>query len=191
MAQWEEGDPLLTDTLGLHRAATTGFSLPALFSASGLEGAGQGEGGHLCCRPSWGLSSEARPGSCALFFFSSRHLASVSGEGKTAPPTVPGGGEAQREILGKHWGPEVLSVPDRGGGAVASRRRSVPEGGQPQSPVLSRVSVSVPTFFLCLLSRRWPVSQRAHRGPKGCASQVKTTLPRMLISEPRAYSQQE
>lgn len=86
---------------------------------------------------------------------------------------------------------EVLSVPDRGGGGVASRRRSVPEGGKPQSPVLSRVSVSVPTFFLCLLSRRWPVSQRAHRGPKGCASQVKTTLPRMLISEPRAYSQQE
>ena len=59
--------------------------------------------------------------------------------------------------------PEVLSVPDREEGGVTSRRRSVPEGGKTQSPMLSRVSVSVPTFFLCLLSRRWPVSQRAHR----------------------------
>lgn len=133
LAQWEEGDPLLTDTLGLHRAATTGFSLPALFSASGLEGRVREGGGHLCCRPSWGLSSEARPGSCALFFFSSRHFGFSLRRGSYGQPTVLGAGK-----LARFWentgDPEVLSVPDRGGGSSGLKEKGPCQRGPTTVP---------------------------------------------------------
>ena len=79
-------------------------------------------------------------------------------------------------------------MPQTEEGEESLKEKVSARGGQSTVPCAVQGIRKCPSFFLCLLSRRWPVSQRAYRRPKGCASQVNT---RLLISEPRAHPQQE
>lgn len=156
----------MRETPGSHRAATAGFSLPAPSSAPGLEGAAQGEGGHLCRRHSGGCPRWLPQGPVPCLSSALGVWLQSQEKGK-GPRQLPlGAGKPSERFPENTADPEVLSATDRGRGGEPQGEGQWAQGAQgaKHSPLCCPGYPEVSPDSFCASCPGGGPSHRGHTG---------------------------